>query len=141
MDHYEYTELLKTLTTKMQNVTGVVRPDEINARLSEIEALENSDGFWNDAAAAGVIQKEKTQLERRLAKYSKTFNALGDAIDLYDMAKEEGDDETIESLFADASELENKVKSMEIEVLLSGEHDSLNAIVTIHPGAGGTALS
>ena len=105
MDHYEYTELLKTLTTKMQNVTGVVRPDEINARLSEIEALENSDCFWNDAAAAGVIQKEKTQLERRLAKYSKTFNALGDAVDLYDMAKEEGDDETIESLFADAPEL------------------------------------
>ena len=64
MDHYEYTELLKTLTTKMQNVTGVVRPDEINARLSEIETLENSDGFWNDATAAGAIQKEKTQLER-----------------------------------------------------------------------------
>ena len=65
MDHYEYTELLKTLTIKMQNVTDVVRPQDINNRLSEIEALENSDGFWNDAAAAGVIQKEKTQLERR----------------------------------------------------------------------------
>ncbi len=138
MDHYEYTELLKTLNTKMQNVTGVVRPDEIKKRLGEIEALENSDGFWNDAANAGIIQKEKTQLERRLAKYSKTFHALGDAVDLYDMAKEEGDDETIESLFADAPELENQVKSMEIEVLLSGEHDSHNAIVTIHPGAGGT---
>ena len=61
MDHYEYTELLKTLNTKMQNVTGVVRPDEITARLNEIEALENSDGFWNDATSAGIIQKEKTQ--------------------------------------------------------------------------------
>ncbi len=138
MDHYEYTELLKTLTIKMQNVTDVVRPDEINKRLQEISELENSDGFWNDATAAGVVQKEKTQAERKLAKYSKTFNALGDAKDLYEMAKEEGDEETIESLFADATDLENKVKSMEIEVLLSGEHDSLNAIVTIHPGAGGT---
>jgi len=138
VDHYEYTELLKTLTVKMQNVTDVVRPDEISARLKTIEELENSDGFWNDAAAAGVVQKEKTQLERRLAKYSKTFNALGDAADLYEMAKDEGDDETVDSLFADAPELENQVKSMEIEVLLSGEHDSLNAIVTIHPGAGGT---
>ncbi|MFZ2889021.1 MAG: peptide chain release factor 2, partial [Sulfuricurvum sp.] len=89
MDHYEYTELLKTLTIKMQNVTDVVRPQEINARLNEITALENSDGFWNDAANAGVVQKEKTQLERRLAKYSKTFNTLGDAVDLYEMAKEE----------------------------------------------------
>jgi len=138
MDHYEYTELLKTLTTKMQNVTDVVRPDIINARLKEIEELENSSEFWNDAAAAGIVQKEKTQAERRLAKYSKTFNTLGDARDIYEMAKEEGDDETIESLFADAEKLENQVKSMEIEVLLSGEHDSHNAILTIHPGAGGT---
>lgn len=138
MDHYEYTELLKTLTIKMQNVTDVVRPQEITKRLGEIEALENSDGFWNDAANAGIVQKEKTQLERRLAKYSKTFNTLGDAVDLYDMAKDEGDEETIESLFADAGALENNVKSMEVEVLLSGEHDSHNAIVTIHPGAGGT---
>jgi peptide chain release factor 2 len=138
MDHYEYTELLKTLTIKMQNVTDVVRPKEITARLNEIEALENSDGFWNDAANAGVIQKEKTQAERKLVKYSKTNNALGDAKDIYEMAKEEGDEETIESLFADAINLENQIKAMEVEVLLSGEHDAHNAIVTIHPGAGGT---
>ena len=92
MDHYEYTELLKTLDIKMQNVTGVVRPNDIKARLDEISELENSDGFWNDAAAAGTVQKEKTQAERRLAKYSKTFNLLQDAHDLYEMAKEEGDD-------------------------------------------------
>jgi len=138
VDHYEYTELLKTLTIKMQNVTDVVRPNEIQTRLDEITALENSDGFWNDVTYAGVVQKEKTQLERKLAKYSKTFNTLGDAVDLYEMAKEEADEETIESLFADAGELENKIKQMEVEVVLSGEHDAHNAIVTIHPGAGGT---
>ncbi|MDD5065394.1 MAG: peptide chain release factor 2, partial [Phycisphaerae bacterium] len=38
MDHYEYTELLKTLTIKMQNVTDVVRPQDIHARLAEITA-------------------------------------------------------------------------------------------------------
>ncbi len=138
MDHYEYTELLKTLTIKMQNITDVVRPKDITARLSEITDLENSDGFWNDVTNAGIVQKEKTQLERRLNRYSKTYNTLGDAVDLYEMAKDEGDEETIESLFEDAPKLENQVKQMEVEVLLSGEHDSHNAIVTIHPGAGGT---
>jgi peptide chain release factor 2 len=138
MDHYEYTELLKTLTIKMQNVTDVVRPQEIQARLDEISELENSDGFWNDATYAGIIQKEKTQLERRLSRYSKTNNLLNDTMDLYEMAKEEGDEETIDSLFNDAGSLENEVKVMEVEVLLSGEHDGHNAIITIHPGAGGT---
>lgn len=138
MDHYEYTELLKTLTVKMQNVTDVVRPQEIQSRLNAINELENSEGFWNDASYAGIIQKEKTQLERRLSRYSKTNNLLNDTMDLYEMAKEEGDEETIDSLFNDAVSLENEVKSMEVEVLLSGEHDGHNAIITIHPGAGGT---
>ncbi len=138
MDHYEYTELLKTLTIKMQNVTDVVRPQDIKARLAQITDLENSDGFWNDATNAGIIQKEKTQLERRLNKYTKTYNILGDAVDLYEMAKDENDEETVQSLFDDAPKLENEVKLMEVEVLLNGEHDGHNAIVTIHPGAGGT---
>jgi peptide chain release factor 2 len=138
VDHYEYTELLKTLTIKMKNITDVVRPQDINLRLSAITDLENSDGFWNDATNAGIVQKEKTQLERRLGKYTKTFNILGDAVDIYDMAKDENDEETIQSLFDDAPKLEHEVKIMEVEVLLSGEHDAHNAIVTIHPGAGGT---
>ena len=138
MDHYEYTELLKTLTTKMKNITGVVQPDKIQSRLDEIEALENSQEFWNDAAEAAVVQKEKTQLERKLAKYSNAAGALNDAEELYEMGKEEGDDDTIESLFAEASKLERMVRTMEIEMLLSGENDSKNAIVSIHPGAGGT---
>ena len=138
MDHYEYTELLKTLTTKMRNITGVVQPDKIEARLGEIEALENSPDFWNDAANAAVVQKEKTQLERKLAKYKDASNALTDAEELYEMGKDEGDDDTVESLFAEADQLETMVRTMEIEMLLSGENDAKNAILSIHPGAGGT---
>jgi len=138
MDHYEYSELLKTLHTKMGNITGVVRPDFINKRLDEIEVLENSQAFWTDASRAAQVQKEKTQLERKLAKYSQTLSQLDDAAELYTMAKEEHDDETIDVLFSDAGTLEEQVRTMEITVLLSGENDANNAIVSIHPGAGGT---
>jgi peptide chain release factor 2 len=138
MDHYEYTELLKTLTAKMENISDVVQPEKIKARLEEIEALENSADFWNDAANAAVVQKEKTQLERKLDKYSVASDAVTDAADLYEMGKEEGDDETIETLFSEALELEEMVRTMEIEMLLSGDNDSNNAIISIHPGAGGT---
>ncbi|WP_345972938.1 peptide chain release factor 2 [Sulfurimonas diazotrophicus] len=138
MDHYEYGELLKTLKTKMQNITGVVQPDAINTRLEAIAELENSQDFWNDAANAAVVQKEKTQLERKLAKYATAAGALDDAADLYEMAKEEGDEETVQTLFDEAADLEENVRTMEIEVLLSGPNDGNNAIVSIHPGAGGT---
>jgi len=138
MDNYEYTELLKTLHVKMQNITNVIQPDLINARLSAIETMENDQDFWNDAAYAAVIQKEKTQLERRLEKHDLTADTLEDASGLYDMAKEENDDETIETLFEESSELEELIQSMEISVLLSGDNDANNAILSIHPGAGGT---
>jgi len=138
LDHYEYGELLKTLKTKMKNITGVVQPDAIQARLKAIVELENSQDFWNDAANAAVVQKEKTQLERKLNKYKSAADALNDAADLYELAQEENDDETIQTLFDEASDLETRVRSMEIEVLLSGPNDANYAIISIHPGAGGT---
>ncbi|MBN2895185.1 MAG: peptide chain release factor 2 [Campylobacterales bacterium] len=138
MDNYEYTELLKTLHVKMQNITNVTKPDQINKRLGEIKALENDPEFWNDAAQAAVVQKEKTQLERKLEKYRKTADTLSDAAELFEMAKAEKDDDTIETLYSEAAVLESMVQSMEISVLLSGENDNKNAIVSIHPGAGGT---
>ena len=138
MDHYEYSELLKTLHTKMDNIAGVVQPEKIKEQLKEIERLENSDGFWNDAANAANVQKEKTQLERKLDKFNVALTALTDAEDLYEMGQEEGDEETIETLFSEADSLDEQVKSMEVSMLLSGPQDANNAIVSIHPGAGGT---
>ena len=62
MDSYEYTELLKKLTTKVDNIAQIIKPEEISARLSEIEAIEQDPEFWNDAKKAGEMQKEKTGL-------------------------------------------------------------------------------
>ena len=138
MDHYEYGELLKNLHAKMQNISNIVKPDEIQKRLEEIETLENGQDFWNDAAKAAQVQKEKTQLERKLEKFNNASGMLDDASELYEMAQEEKDDETIETLFSEADELKESVNAMEIEVMLSGEHDANSAILSIHPGAGGT---
>ncbi|WP_304544704.1 peptide chain release factor 2 [Sulfurimonas microaerophilic] len=138
MDNYEYTELLKNIKIKMENITGVVEPVKLQNRLDEIETLENDSEFWNDAANAAKIQKEKTQIQRKLEKYTIAKSAVDDAADLYEMAKDENDEESIEALFSDAPELEEQIRAMEIEVLLSGESDASNAILSIHPGAGGT---
>ena len=138
MDNYEYTELLKNISIKMDNITGVVQPQKIQKRLQEIEELENSQEFWNDASHAAKIQKEKTQLQRKLDKYFLAKDAVVDASELYEMSKEEHDDESLEALYEDAPALEKQIRDMEIEVLLSGESDANNAILSIHPGAGGT---
>ncbi len=138
MDNYEYTELLKNISIKMDNITGVVEPDKIKSRLIEIEEQESDQNFWNDATNAAKIQKEKTQLQRKLDKYTIAKDAVIDANELYEMSKDENDDESLEALYEEAPALEELIRNMEVEVLLSGESDANNAILSIHPGAGGT---
>jgi len=138
MDNYEYKELLKSITTKMKNITGVVEPEKLQTRLDEIEKMENDQEFWNDASNAAKIQKEKTQHQRKLEKYNVAREAVEDAQELYEMAQDENDEESLEALYGDAPLLEEQIRTMEIEVLLSGDSDANNAILSIHPGAGGT---
>ncbi|TQR34402.1 peptide chain release factor 2 [Campylobacter sp. MIT 99-7217] len=138
MDNYEYTELLKTLKNKVSNIASIIKPENIKARLKEIEALENDPSFWSDVKNAGIIGKEKTKITNLLKNYENAFNAINDASELFDLANAENDTATLEAIFNDANSLEDSITSLEISMLLSGENDSKNAIVSIHPGAGGT---
>jgi len=138
LDAYEYSELLKKLNAKVQNIIAIVKPDALETRLAEIAEMENSQEFWQDAKRSGEIQKEKTKLSSLYNKYKSVTGAVSDASELFEMANSEGDTATVEALFAEADELEAKVKKMEVDTMLDGENDGRNAIVSIHPGAGGT---
>jgi len=138
MDAYEYSELLKNLKIKIENIKNIVKPDEIEKRLKEIEEIQQKPSFWEDTKLASKISQEKIKKEKILEKYKKASDMVNDAIELFDMAKEENDEETLEILYQEAPNLEDIIKSLEIEMMLREEHDSKNAIVSIHPGAGGT---
>ncbi|MDR3346903.1 MAG: peptide chain release factor 2, partial [Campylobacteraceae bacterium] len=138
MDSYEYTELLKKLVIKTDNVAKIIKVDDLMSRLKEIEEIEQSPSYWQDAQNAGVIAKEKTKLINIHKKYQDAKSAVGDAKELWDMANDENDANTVTALMEDAPNLESVITNLEISVMLSGEHDVSNAIVSIHPGAGGT---
>ena len=138
MDNYEYTELLKVLNKKIQNIEQILKPDEIEDRLNEIVAMEQEPNFWENIENATKLGQEKNRLLGRKSKFLKANKAIQDANELYEMAVLDKDEETIEILFDEADDLTNIIKQTEIEVMLSGKDDGSNAIVTIHPGAGGT---
>lgn len=138
MDNYEYTQILKTLNQKLKNIESILKPDEITTRLNQIEEIEQDPSFWSDQERATKIGQEKNRLLGRLNKFNKANETLTDANELYEMAVDEDDTDTIETLFEEASSLEDIIAKTEIEVMLSGDDDGSNAIVTIHPGAGGT---
>ncbi len=137
MDSYEYNELLTKLKTKIANIEQIVDPERLHRRLEEIEASEREADFWSDAKKAAAIQKEKNRILSILKKYHTAKESVEDAAELFEMAKAEGDEESLNELFSDASHLEDLITKLEVEMMLSDENDAKNAIVTIHPGAGG----
>ena len=138
MDAYEYSELLKLLNTKLNNIKGILKPDLLNQRLQEIIELESAQDFWNDIENATKIGIEKNRILGKLNKFNKAYESLNGTNELYEMANSEKDEDTLELLYEEANDLEDLIKSTEISVMLSNPDDTLNAIVTIHPGAGGT---
>jgi peptide chain release factor 2 len=138
MDAYEYGELLKNLSKKMENITNIVKPDLLKKRLEEIDQMQQDPDFWSDSDNAGKISQEKTRTERILETYNNANDAVHDAIEYFEMAKAEKDEDTLEMLYEDAQSLQDSTHALEVQMMLSGEHDGNNAIVSIHPGAGGT---
>jgi len=122
----------------MGNIKNIVKPDLIEERLKEIETMQQDADFWNDAANAGKISQEKTKSERILATYSNANDAVNDAVEYFELSKSENDEETLEMLYDEADNLQASTNALEVQMMLSGEHDGNNAIVSIHPGAGGT---
>ena len=138
MDAYEYRGLLKKLNTKVSNIQGILKPDEIEARLNEIQTDEAQQEFWSDVENATKIGIEKNRLLSKLAKYKKAYEAIEGTNELFELATEEKDEDTFELLYEEAPSLQELILKIEIEVMLSNPDDASNAIVTIHPGAGGT---
>lgn len=138
MDSYEYSELLKLLSSKLRNIENILKPNNITKRLEEIQNLEAEQEFWSNVELATKIGIEKNRLLSKLSKFTKANDSLSSTIELYELAVSEKDEETFELLHEEAKDLEELIKSTEISVMLSNEDDSSNAIISIHPGAGGT---
>jgi peptide chain release factor 2 len=120
-----------------QSLCGAIfdAPSKVS-QLAKIEAQISAPEFWNQPEKSQKIMQERKRLEQLVSEDKFVATALSDIETLFELGKE-GEDV--------GSELERELKNfaarleqIEISMLLSGENDSRAAIVTIHPGAGGT---
>lgn len=138
----------------------------LEQQLKELEDQTTNPEFWNDSANSGKILKQINNIKSKTENYKKIKENLQYILELKDIVYEEikempagaellkssflldGEQENIKKdsdLYAEIKEvleetesLENNIEKLEISTLLSGKYDSNNAILTIHPGAGGT---
>jgi peptide chain release factor 2 len=102
-----------------------------------LRELENPD-IWNNPEQAQALGKERGQLETVVNTINELNGGLADAAELLEMAIEESDEETIDTVIADLKVFEDKVASLEFRRMFSGEMDANNAFLDIQSGSGGT---
>lgn len=110
----------------------------LKEKVIQNEKLINSPSFWDNQKEALEIVNQNNQVKSYLDTYEKIDNQLKEVNQIYLMLKEEYDEEIYQSLENSLTDIEKSSEEFQIEVLLSNEFDSSNAIIDIHPGAGGT---
>lgn len=120
------------------NFGGIFDFSRLTSELQELERQTTQPDFWNNTQNAARVNRKKSSLEREIRRWSDIERQNGDLTALLQLAEESADAELVRELEASLTQFEQSVKQLHIELLLSGEHDSSNAIVAIHPGAGGT---
>ncbi len=94
--------------------------------------------FWEDAARAAACQKERRQLLQTIEAWQKYDNEIEDLAVLLELAQEENEQEALQEVTRNLKGLEKALREWQLQLLMMGEDDQKNAIVTIHAGAGGT---
>ena len=135
MDIYNTKNELRETREDLARAYAGINPDKKRERIAELERIQNEEGFWNDAQKAAQVTKEQNQIQAKLLKFENTIKELDSTIELLDMLDENDIDAEVE---AHVTELKRKCEALSLETLLSGKYDSLNAILTLHSGAGGT---
>ena len=107
-------------------------------KIAELEYKMGEPSFWDDAAAAQKLNQELADLKGGVDTYKELMAKYEDAETLYEMGVEEGDASMEDDIRAELDLITEGLETLQLEVLLSGDYDANNAILTLHAGAGGT---
>lgn len=116
---------------------GLFDLDNKIKRKEEIERLMLNSSFWDDSDKANILTLELKEIKSVIQSISDLDNHISSNIDLLNEVSDEEDEFSL-LIFDEYRELKRDVDKLEVQTYLSGEYDSLNAIIEIHAGAGGT---
>ena len=123
---------------KVEELGNALRIQAEKTELEELEKLTLADNFWGDQENSGKVLQSIKRKKDKIEAYEGLCVKLEDAITLAEMAIEENDESFVEEVQSELAAIVAEEEKRRIEALLSGEYDRNNAILSFHPGAGGT---
>ncbi|MGB5158552.1 peptide chain release factor 2 [Desulfobacterium sp. N47] len=135
---FEIKQSLKDINLKLEELKDYLDLDNKEKRLNEIEFLISKDNFWENHDKATPLLKERTFISGKVESFKSLLKDLEECEILYSLAIEESDSKTIEEVSVQIQKLKEKINKLSLLLMLDGEDDINNAIVSINAGAGGT---
>ena len=117
---------------------GIFDYDAKSARLAEVSQILEDPNIWNEAKRAQELGRELKSLESVVLTLNHIEQSLNDTGDLFEMAREENDDDTLNAVSADIDSIEKQVAAMEFRRMFNNPLDPNPCFIEIQSGAGGT---
>lgn len=111
---------------------------KIEVELKDLENQTIQEGFWNDSKTSSKVLARMKQLKSKCTSFRKIETEIQNMLELTELVELEPDEDVAKDILKNTKKIEKELEKLELETLLSGKYDENNAIVTIHPGAGGT---
>ncbi len=115
---------------------GIFDLDGLKSKISDLELKTTAEGFWSNNQTAQTVLKQISSHKKWLEAYGKLVSELSDTSELIDLVEPDSPD--AKDMGTSIEKLEEHLHKLEMATLLSGPDDARDAIITIHPGAGGT---
>ena len=118
----------------------------LKLELGKLEEETLKEGFWNDSKNSSIVLQKIKTIKSKIEKHNKITSEIDNLIEMSELLSEEvqeqeagsESDSLVNDIIESTKLVQKDIDDLEIQTLLSGKYDVNNAIVTIHPGAGGT---
>ena len=137
----EFDELklkLNSLKKGLPELRRAMCIDDLQEELKKLEAEAENPEFWSNIELSGKNQRQTKIVSTKIKSYNDLVMRFDDAETIIEIAIEGNDESLLEEATQTLNAAESELEHLRVSTLLSGEYDSCNAILTFHPGAGGT---
>ncbi|MGX7332281.1 peptide chain release factor 2 [Enterococcus alcedinis] len=129
---------LSDLNQKIISFRGSLDLDRLEEEIAEVEHQMSEPGFWDDSMAAQAVINEHNANKDTFGRFHRLATKVEELELMLEMVQEDPDPEMEAELVEGLKELTDEMNLYELSLLLDGPYDHNNAIVELHPGAGGT---
>ncbi len=123
---------------KLNSICEALNIEKLKNEVKSLEEQTTKEGFWEDMQNSSTILTKIKRTKNKIEQIKNLQSDLENIISLNDLLLMEEDEELGKEVLKNTVKMEQEIEKIKLETLLSGKYDKNNAILTLHPGAGGT---